>query len=51
MSREKLLEIRNILSKVLSLIDELLSEEYRIEEKESKIPALWLNSSNLKSLF
>jgi hypothetical protein len=38
MSREKILEIRNILSKALSLIDELLSEEYRIEEKESKIP-------------
>jgi len=34
MSREKILEIRNILSKALSLIDELLSEEYRIEEKE-----------------
>jgi hypothetical protein len=38
MSREKILEIRNILSKALSLIDELLSEEYRIEEKENKIP-------------
>jgi hypothetical protein len=38
MSREKILEIRNILSKALSLIDELLSEEYRIKEKESKIP-------------
>lgn len=38
MSRERLLEIRNILSKALSLIDELLSEEYRIEEKENKIP-------------
>jgi hypothetical protein len=38
MSRERLLEIRNILSKALSLIDELLNEEYRIEEKESKIP-------------
>jgi len=38
MSKEKILEIRNILSKALSLIDELLSEEYRIEEKESKIP-------------
>jgi hypothetical protein len=38
MSKERLLEIRNILSKALSLIDELLSEEYRIEEKENKIP-------------
>jgi hypothetical protein len=38
MSKERLLEIRNILSKALSLIDELLSEEYRIESKENKIP-------------
>jgi hypothetical protein len=28
MSREKILEIRNILSKALSLIDELLNEEF-----------------------
>jgi hypothetical protein len=33
MSREKILEIRNILQKALSLIDELLNEEYKIEVK------------------
>jgi len=42
MSKERLLEIRNILSKALSLIDELLSEEYRIESKENTIPKIEL---------
>jgi hypothetical protein len=40
MSREKILEIRNILSKALSLIDELLNEEYRIGKKENTIPKI-----------
>jgi hypothetical protein len=50
MSKEKILEIRNILSKALSLIDELLSEEYRIEEKGSKIPKFELKEEEIEEI-
>jgi hypothetical protein len=50
MSRKKILEIRNILSKALSLIDELLSEEYRIEEKESKIPKIEIKEEEIEEI-
>jgi len=50
MSKERLLEIRNILSKALSLIDELLSEEYRIEEKESKIPKIEIEEKEIEEI-
>jgi hypothetical protein len=43
MSRERLLEIRNILQKALLLIDELLSEEsLKIKKKENTIPKIEL---------